>query len=134
MCECASIRPGSSVIPGRSVVVVPGGTATLAAGLAAAIFSPETRTTQPSCVLVLTASNTRCGRRRMFFGAGGVAGGAAHTGANVASMPKATRTANLIRECKGEPSADILSQRGARLNHAGCVRPSGSPDGLRERV
>src|SRR5258708_17849802 len=103
MCECASISPGRRVIPGRSIGVVPGGTATLAGGPTAAILSPETRTTQPSCVALLVASNTRCGRRRMSFGAGWALAGAANAGAIVPRRAKKTMTASVTRERIADP-------------------------------
>ncbi len=74
-CECASMSPGNKVIPGNSIVTAPFGTVTLDAGPTAAIVSPETRTTQPSCVALLVASKTRWGWRRV---------GGASANANVA--------------------------------------------------
>src|SRR6185436_1807618 len=61
MCECASMRPGSSVIPGKSIVAAPDGTRTSDADPAAAILSPVTTTTHPACVSL--PSNTRSARR-----------------------------------------------------------------------
>ena len=58
MCECPSTRPGVSVVPGRSMVVAPAA-ATDAAGPAASMRSPFTRTAQPSCIA--SPSKTRAG-------------------------------------------------------------------------
>src|SRR5438034_1307341 len=45
-CECASMSPGISVSPGRSMDSAPAGIRTAAAGPAESIFSPRTTTTQ----------------------------------------------------------------------------------------
>src|SRR5260370_23877915 len=100
MCGCASISPGRSVIPGSSIVVVPGGTVTSVAGPAAAILSPVTRTTQPSCVVALTPSNTRCGRRSTLFSV-----------ATTDDVTRSTKTNHENRARMDEPPVDILSHR-----------------------
>src|SRR4051794_2636387 len=57
--ECPSTSPGISVAPGRSIVATPVAPID-AAGPAASIRSPRTRTAQPSCID--SPSNTRAGR------------------------------------------------------------------------
>ena len=58
ICECASISPGSIVIPGKSIVCASAGAWTSAGGPTARIFPPCTNTSQPACVCSLRAPNT----------------------------------------------------------------------------
>src|SRR5690349_6951895 len=92
MCECASIRPGNRVVPGRSMVSVPGGACTCAAGPTAAILSPCTSTTQPACACSLRASNTWSALSSSGWSAGLLVG-AAPTALPASSRPsRAART------------------------------------------
>lgn len=69
MWEWASIRPGKSVADGRSISVPPAGAFNPAAGPAASILAPTTRTAQASCIV--SPSNTRAGLRTKLEAAGG---------------------------------------------------------------
>src|ERR1700683_1491790 len=86
MCECASISPGSSVRPGRSITRASLGMETWSAGPARSMRSPRMSTTQPVWVSSVVPSNTRSGLRRI-----GLAGSAAaSTGTAPRKMAKAS--------------------------------------------
>ncbi len=76
-CEWASTSPGMSVVPGRSMTFAPAA-ATLAAGPAASMRLPFTRTAQPSCSV--SPSKTRAGLSTVTAAASRAAGGCADPG------------------------------------------------------
>src|SRR5688572_14829000 len=122
-CEWASMRPGMSVRPGRSMTSASAGAATCDAGPTASIRSPRTSTTTPSRSPGPTPSKTRAGRRRMARGGGVVARCAVACGANP-GMPRSSDRIN-VRMASGTAGSNYF---GFITHSAGNFRDAAGND------
>src|SRR6185437_2492988 len=121
MCECASIKPGSSVVPDMLMTCASAGSLIESRGPTAAILSPSTSTAQPACVASLRASNTRSAVSRytpVFACEPDVCTGVAAQ-ASVATM----ETANAIRIFRMDMAPLRSGQNAERTPAAALARP-----------
>src|SRR5690242_11998174 len=99
------MRPGSSVVPARSIVVASGGTVNCARGPTASIRSPRTSTAQPSCGRFSMPSQTRDGTSSVTCGGmvGVVCGRCAASGDAGATTRSARRKrVRMVKSLGGE--------------------------------
>src|SRR5215208_4073254 len=127
-CECPSMRPGSSVVPGRSTTTASAGTPTPAAGPTATIRSPRTATAQPSCGRSPVPSNTRAGRSKVTRVVSPELCAQTATGVRPAATSTAERRArDASIERMGLGAAGARWVRRGRANLARAVPPCHSP-------